>query len=229
MNARDVMTSNVVTVTPGTTVREAAARLIEHRISAAPVVNEAGKLVGIVSEGDLLHRVEIGTERRRSWWLQLLASERLLAAEYVKSHGSKVEEVMTRTVVTADPETPLQEVAMLMERNAIKRVPIVKDGKLLGIVSRANLVQAIATQGIEQESARSDELIREELMKHLSTQPWAHTALLNATVSRGVVSLWGFCSSTTEREAVRVAAERIPGVKAVEDHIQVSPIAAATA
>jgi CBS domain-containing protein len=221
MKARDIMVSQVVTVTPGTTVRDAAKLLLEHRISAVPVVNEQGNLVGIVSEGDLLHRAEIGTQQRRSWWLMLVTDDQALAADYIKTHAARVEDVMTRSVITASPDTPLRDIARLLEDNAIKRVPIVQDGKLVGIVSRANLVQAIATNGSKLETPASDSKIREELMAHFNAQPWAHSALLNATVDRGVVDLWGVIGSETERKAVRIAAETTAGVHAVNDHLMV--------
>src|SRR6516164_850700 len=144
MKAADVMMSNVITVGPDATVQEVADILLKNRISGVPVIGGQGELVGIVSEGDLLRRPEAGTVRRSPWWLGLLASNEGLAADYIKSHSRKVEDVMTRRVVTATPETPVAEVATLLEKHAIKRVPIVKDGKMVGIVSRANLLQALA-------------------------------------------------------------------------------------
>jgi hypothetical protein len=151
------------------------------------------------AKGDLMHRAEIGTERRRSWWLLLLAEDQALAADYIKAHARKVEDVMTRNVVTATPDTPLNEVARLLEKHGIKRVPIVRDGQLIGIVSRANLVQAVASSGSKLEMPLSDKTIRDKLLAHLGAQRWAHTGLLNATVNDGVVDLWGITSSETER------------------------------
>jgi CBS domain-containing protein len=172
MLARDVMVAPVITVKPSTTVKEVAELFLEKRISAAPVLDSQQKLVGVVSEGDLLHRVEAGTERRRSWWLKGLIGDDTLAAEYVKSHGLKVSDVMTRSVVAAAPETPLHEIATLMEKNAIKRVPILENGKLVGIVSRANLIQAVATARKLLDIPLSDTTIRENIMSHLKKQPW---------------------------------------------------------
>ena len=145
MKARDVMVSPVITVKPNSSVREIAKTLLEKRISAVPVIDDGGKLVGMISEGDLMHRSEAGTERQRSWWLRLMAGDDVLAADYVKAHGRKVADVMTQNIITATPDTPLDEIAVLLEMNSIKRVPIVKDGQLVGIVSRANLVQAVAS------------------------------------------------------------------------------------
>jgi CBS domain-containing protein len=228
MKARDVMVSPVITVKPSSTVKEVARIFIDRRISAAPVVDDQGKLVGIVSEGDLLHRSEAGTERKRASWLMLLTGNDTLAAEYVKAHARKVADVMTRKVVTATPDTPLHEIASILEKNSIKRVPIVRDGQLVGLVSRANLLQAVATARKELEIPLSDTTIRDQLQSHLAAQPWAHTSLLNVTVSGGVVDLWGITSSDAERKAIRVAAESAPGVRAVNDNLIVRPLEAWT-
>jgi CBS domain-containing protein len=223
MKARDVMVSPVVTVKLNACVKEVARVLLDQRISAVPVVDDQGKVVGIVSEGDLLHRSEVGTERRRSWWLLGLTREETLAAEYVKTHGRKVADVMTSKVITATPDTPLHEVAGLMETNSVKRVPIVKDGQLVGIVSRANLVQAVASARGELEIALSDASARETLLAHLQQQAWARPWLLNVLVNDGVVDLWGVARSDAERTAIRVAAESIPGVRAVNDKLVIRP------
>jgi len=182
MKARDVMVSPVITVKPSASVREVAKTFLERRISAVPVVDDQGKLVGIVSEGDLMHRTEAGTERKRSWWLQGLTGDETLAAEYVKAHARKVADVMTRRVITASPDTPLHEIASLLESNSIKRVPIVKDGQVVGIVSRANLIQAVASDRKELEIPVSDEAIRNKILANLQGEPWAHMGLLNVIV-----------------------------------------------
>jgi CBS domain-containing protein len=223
MKARDVMVSPVITTKPGALVRDVAKLFLEKRISAVPVVDDQGRLVGIVSEGDLIRRVEADTGRQRSWWLRLLSGDEKQAAEYVKSHAKKVSDVMTTSVTTARPDTPLYEIASLMGKNAIKRVPIVSDGKLVGIVSRANLVQAVASAPAELKIAPSDEGIRDRLMKHLEGQPWAHTHQLNVTVNHGVVDIWGVTYSESERDAIRVAAENIPGVRAVNSRLFIPP------
>jgi CBS-domain-containing membrane protein len=219
MKARDVMVSPAVTVTPSCTVQEAAKILLQHRVSGLPVVDDRGALVGIVSEGDLLHRAETGTERVHSWWLRVVAGDGTLAADYAKAHARKVADVMTRDVVTAAPETPLNEIAMLLEKHAIKRVPIVENGQPVGIVSRANLIQALASSPAPPEVPRSDTRIRDDLLAHLRAQPWAHTSLLNIMVNHGVVNLWGMTYSDAERKAIRVAAETAPGVRAVNDYL----------
>jgi CBS domain-containing protein len=213
------MVSPVITVKPSTSVKEAAKILLDKRISAVPVVDDQGKLVGIVSEGDLLHRAEAGTQRRRPWWLLALTDDQGLAAEYVKTRASKVSDVMTTELVVAGPDTPLHEIASLLESHSIKRVPILQAGQLVGIVSRANLIQAVASDRKTLEIPLADAAIRDKLLSHLKTQHWAHTGLLNATVSDGVVDLWGISDSDTERKAIRVAAESMPGVRAVNDHL----------
>lgn len=219
MKARDVMVSPVVTVKPDASVKELAKTLLERRISAVPVVDDQGKLVGIVSEGDLLHRAEAETQRQRPWWLLVMTSDETLAADYIKEHSRKVADVMTKNVITAGPDTPLHEIARALERHAIKRVPIMQDGQLVGIVSRANLIQAVASDRKKPEISASDTAIREKLLAHLQAQRWADTGLVNATVTDGVVDLWGVSSSDVEQKAIRIAAESIPGVVAVNDHL----------
>ena len=228
MKARDVMVSPVITVKPSSSVRDVAKIFLERRISAVPVIDEQGKLVGIVSEGDLMHRTEAGTERKRSWWLQGFTGDETLAAEYVKAHARKVVDVMTRHVIAASPDTPLHEIANMLESNSIKRVPIVKDGQVVGIVSRANLIQAVASVRQELDIPLSDAVICNKLLANLQGEPWAHTGLLNITVSGGVVDLWGITKSDAERKAIRVAAESIPGVCTVHDNLIKRPMEAWT-
>jgi CBS domain-containing protein len=220
MKARDVMVSPVITVKPHASVQEVAKTLVDRRISAVPVVDDVGKLVGIISEGDLMHRSETGTERQyRRWMIRLVAGDASLPADYIKAHGRKAADIMTKNVITVSPEEPLDEIAILLERNSIKRVPIVTGGQLVGIVSRANIVQAFAAMPKGLEIPLSDSKIRDKLLSHLKEQLWAHTGQLNVTVTDGVVSLWGITSSETERQAIRVAAEATPGVKAVNDYL----------
>ncbi len=176
-----------------------------------PVVDDLGKLVGMVTEGDLIRRSESGTEQQRPWSPVLMISDQRLAEDYVKSHASRVADVMTAKVITATPDTPLNEIAESLEKNGIKRVPIVHDGQVVGIVSRANLVQVIATSGSKLDIPLSDLTIRDKVLKHLNSQRWAHTALLNVTVNGGVIDLWGLAASEAERHAIRVAAENTPG------------------
>ena len=224
MKARDIMVSPVITVKPSLSVRNVANLFLERRISAAPVVDDAGTLVGIISEGDLLRRVETDTERDRSSWLRLLTAGDDLATEYMKARARKVADVMTKRVVTATADTPLKDVATLMEKNSIKRLPILSAGRLAGIISRSNLVQALATAPKALEMPLSDAAIRDKLLSHLHREPWSHTSQLNVTVSAGIVDVWGICHSDAEREAVRVAAENIPGVRGVNNNLSMPPV-----
>jgi CBS domain-containing protein len=224
MNARDVMVSPVIVVKENKTVRDVAKLLIGKHISAVPVVDGGGKIIGIVTEADLLRRAEAGTERPVSWWLSLISGDRAVADDYVKSHAVKVKDIMTRDVKTADPGTALVEIANLFEEHQIKRVPIVsKGGDLVGIVSRANIIQAIASARPKLEISPSDATIRKKLIDELKKQPWSHAHRINATVTAGVVDLWGFVESEEERRAIAVAAETILGVTGVNDHLKRKP------
>lgn len=224
MIAQDVMTSPVITVGENATIQDVARLLIKERISAVPVVDAAGKLAGIVTESDLMRRAEIGTERHYSWWLWMLSDARTLAADYVKSHAVSVNDVMTRSVRTAAPDTPLHEIAEVFEKHHIKRLPVVnKSGDLVGIVSRANIIQAVASTRPQLEISLPDATIRSRLLEELEKQPWAHAHKLNITVTNGVVEFWGFVETEQERQAVKVAAESIAGVKAVTDNLKRTP------
>jgi CBS domain-containing protein len=224
MKAADVMISAVVSVRPNARVKEVASTLLANRISAVPVIDEQGELLGIVSEGDLMRRAEAGTERRRSWWLEQLTGKQVLAAEYVTSHSHKVTDVMTRSVITATPETPLGEIATLLEKNRIKRVPIVQNGKVVGIVSRANLLQALASMSAKDATTTraDDSEIRDKVLSRLNAELW-RPSLLNVTVHGGNVDLWGFVTSNDEKKAARIAVEGIVGVKSINDHLTIPP------
>jgi len=226
MLAKDVMTKQVVTVPPGTSVPEIARLLLQRRISAVPVVDADGRVLGIVSEGDLIRRPEVGGARRRSWWLSLLSGSGNDPAEYVKAHGGQAGDVMTRPVVTVAEDTPAEDIARLLEERRIKRVPVVRRGKLVGIVSRADLLRGLAsTKARPRQPARaSDRAIRDKLVKRLEREPWAPLGQLNVIVTDGVVHLWGLVDSAEQRRALQVAAREISGVRAVEDHLgEVAP------
>ena len=231
MRAMDVMTTGVITVDPDMSVQAVAKLLFERGISGVPVVDAADRLVGIVSEGDLLHRVETGTERvagrRRSWWLDTIGSDQELARDYVKSHGRTAKDVMTREVISVTETTDLAEVAMLLETKRIKRVPVLRDGKLVGIVSRANLVRALAMITSDPaDAATDDRTIRAELLAELMTQEWFKTQdwfkiwAADVIVRDRVVHFWLAANqSEEERRALRVAAQNVAGVRRVEEHI----------
>jgi CBS domain-containing protein len=240
MRAMDVMTTEVITVDPDTSVQALARLLSERGISGVPVIDSENRLVGIVSEGDLLHSVETGTERRperltgrrRSWWLDTIASDQDLARDYVKSHGRTVKDVMTPDMISVTDTTELAEIAMLLETKRIKRVPAVRDGKLVGIVSRANLVRALAAAKSEPATSadRDDRTVRQKLLSELKgqewfkMQDWSKIWAADILVRDRVVHLWfSHNQSEEERRALRVAAENFPGVRGVEEHVVPAP------
>lgn len=221
MQARDVMITDVVTVTPQTPVPDIARRLLERRISGAPVVDSAGRLVGMVSEGDLMRQTE-GAGGQRSWWLQLLSGNAGVAKDYTKDHGRRAEHVMSSDLITVGEDTPIGEIARTLEKHRIKRVPVVRDDRLVGIVSRADLLQAIAAGPARQSDAPTDDrTIRQAVLTELANVGFA-TGGINVMVNDGVVSLWGLVASDEERRALALAAENTPGAKAVENNLVVS-------
>jgi CBS-domain-containing membrane protein len=184
------------------------------------VVDKDGRLVGIVTEGDFLRRAETGTQRRRPGWLEFLVGPGRLAEDYARSHARKVAEVMTAEPITVDEDTSLDEIVKLMEKRQIKRLPVVRGSSVVGIVSRANLLHALASVAREAKPAeQSDTAIRALLMAELAKQSWSPLALINPMVRNGVVELWGTITDERERAALVVAAENVPGVKAVRDHL----------
>jgi CBS domain-containing protein len=220
MKAKDVMTRNVISVAPDASVFEALRLMLQHKISGLPVVDCAGGVVGMVTEGDFLRRAETGTERKRPRWLEFLVGPGRLASDYVRSHARRVDEVMTYEVETVTEDAQLDDIVALMERHRIKRVPVVRDGQVVGIVSRANLLRAFA--GIAAEipaGPQSDEAIREGVLAELGRQSWGPGHSIDVIVRNGVVELWGTVIEARFRDAARVAAETVPGVKAVKSHI----------
>jgi len=224
MRAIDVMTSQVVTATPQTTVEDAAKLMINNRISGLPVVDEDRRLVGVITEGDLLRRAETGTERQRSRWSEWFSPNSRLAGEFIKSHARRVADVMSGDVVSVTQLTTLGEIADLMEARRIKRVPILHDGKLVGIVSRADLLRVLASGGTNLPGDDRDGVIRSRLLADLRNQRWANCSEADIVVSDGVVHLWGVVRSEEERKALRIAAENTPGVRGVEDHTISGPL-----
>ncbi|WP_321917308.1 MULTISPECIES: CBS domain-containing protein [unclassified Paraburkholderia] len=220
MQASDIMTTDVITVRPNASIFEAATLLADHHISGIPVVDDSGAVVGILSESDLLHRVETGTGKpQRSWFGEFLHSTRKLAGEYLKENAVKVDDVMTANVVSVSPSTPLSEIADVLERLRIKRVPVLDQGKLVGIVSRANLIRALASAARpDQAGLVSDETIHRDVIQALAGHRWAMPAE-NVVVKEGVVHFWGTVNSEEERKAILVSAQLVPGVKGVEDHL----------
>lgn len=221
MQAKDVMTTHVVTVGPDTSVEAVAKLLLERRISAVPVVDASGRLQGMVSEGDLMRRAELGTERQRSWWLTLFAGDDGRATDYVKAHGRTAADVMTPKVVTVGERMPLEKIATLLERHHIKRVPVVRNGKVVGIVSRANLLHGlVARKAPGRPPAASDRAIRTQVRKELE-RAGVDRPYVNVVVARGVVELWGFVDTDAQKRALRIAAASVKGVKQVVDNVTV--------
>ena len=223
MQAIKVMTRTVVTVPADATVWAAADILLGARVSAAPVVDADGRMLGIVSEADLMNRPELGTVPSRSWLQRLLTDEAILARDYLRSHSHRVVDVMTRKVVSVDERTDLKEIAALMQQHQIKRVPVVRDGRVVGIVSRANLLQGLlAREPQPSGAAADDETLRIQVVGALAKHDWS-SGVSNVVVENGVVNVWGSVASPTVREAVRVAAENVPGVQRVVNKVVVLP------
>ena len=220
MRAKDIMTTDAITIAPDVSVQEIAKLLLARGISGVPVVGPEGALVGLVSEGDLIRR-EGDPEHHRSWWLNLFASPEELAQDYVKNHGHRAEDVMTREVVTVTEDTPVGEIARLLERRRIKRVPVMRDGRIVGIVSRANLLHGLATHEDRLGTTPSpdEHTIREEVLALVKREGWITHGSFNVMVSGGVVELWGWVDSEDERKALRIAVEDIAGVREVNDHL----------
>jgi CBS domain-containing protein len=218
MNAGDVMTTAVVTVGPQTPVAEIVTLLLRHGVSAVPVVDESGAVLGLVSEGDLLRRAELGTQKQRSAWRAFFTGTAKLAEEYVRSHAKVAADVMTRDVVCVGPGTTLDAIANMMEEHRIKRVPVVQERRLVGIVSRANLLRAFAALPGGPSATASDAEIRAALTKELSQQAWSRRADNSVMVTGGVVHLWGMVTSQEESRALELAAQSVPGVSEVQNH-----------
>jgi CBS domain-containing protein len=221
MRVKDAMTRNVVTVTADTPVTEAMQLMLQHGISGVPVVDGTGRLLGILTDGDLVRRVAIDGGRR-PWWLARGASPEEIAVAYVKTHGTKVGDAMTKDVLTADEDEPLDAIAMRLESKGVKRLPVVKNGKIEGIISRANLLRAMAAGGLASDAADDDSL-RLAILRGIGANPGVRAQLLDVTAVGGVAHLWGNVASKAERDAVRVIAETTAGVRAVKDHVRVLP------
>ncbi|CAA2137143.1 CBS domain-containing protein [Hyphomicrobium sp. ghe19] len=220
MKALDIMTKNVVSVTPDSSIADMAATMQKFRVSGLPVIDANGALVGMVTEGDCLRRAETGTETKRSGWRSFLAAPSTLAGEYVRSHGRKVSDVMTRDLVTIGEHTDIDEIVHLMEKHQIKRLPVLRDDAVIGIVSRANLVQALASLARGASSVREDDaVIREKVRAELGKLPWMASEFITPTVKDGIVDLWGSFTAYQQDEAAVVAAENVPGVKEVRNHL----------
>lgn len=223
MQAKDVMTPWVATIDPDSTIRDAAKMMLERRVSALPVVDGKDRLVGIISEGDLVRRPELGTDQARSWWLRLLGMTGENAADFAKTHATRVRHAMTSPVVSVTEGTPLGKIALLLEGRRIKRVPVLRAGQLVGIVSRADLVRQLAVAPPARRPASGDDRSLRRRMLNQVRESGVDASYLNISASGGVLHLWGGVRSDAEKRALRVAAQRVPGVRRLEDHTFVMP------
>jgi CBS domain-containing protein len=220
MRAGDVMTREVISLEEDATAMQAAMLMLKHRISGLPIVDANGTVVGIVTEGDFLRRVELGTQPRRRRWLEFLIGPGRLAKEYVHACGRKVRDIMTSEPQTIVEATPVEEIVRLMEQHRIKRLPVVRAGRLVGIVSRANLLRAFARLSREKKAAATNDTeIRERVIGALGKHRWTSLGLFDVMVHNGVVELWGSVTGDCARQAMGIAAENVPGVKAVRNHL----------
>ena len=222
MKARDIMTTAVHSVRPETPVSEIASLMTERHISGVPVLDEHGKLIGIVSQSDLIHRREIGTEPKRKWWLRVFGDPDALAREYTKTHGLHARDVMTRHIVSVNADADLAEVAAMLDTNKIKRVPVVRAGMLEGVITRSDLVRALSKAARKPNAdALDDATLQRQLTKKMNEQPWLNASYINLVVEKGSVEIWGFASSQAQRDALLVLIEETGGVKAIDDHLHI--------
>lgn len=224
MEAKDVMTTDVVSVHAMDSVFDAAELMLGASVSALVVVNDRREPIGVLSEADLIRRAEIDTTSKKSWLARIVESDAKAAHEFVSTHTRRVSDIMTREVVTAEEETSLGDLVTRMQRHHVKRIPIVRNGILVGVVSRADLVRAVLSR--EQrcpEPPPNDQALRQAVVNALNTHAWTLKAPLNVVVDEGVAHLWGFVESPDVRNACRVAAEGVPGVRGVKNHIRLTP------
>lgn len=222
MKVQDVMTKDVVSVRPDAPIREVAALMAEKRISGVPVMMADGTVVGVVSQSDLLHRAELGTDRRSKWWLGFFADDRRLAKEFAQSHGQTARDVMARYVVTVSEDLELAEAAEMLDSHRIKRLPVLRDGKLVGMLTRSDLVRALASARQDGTAGSSDDTaIHKELYARMRNERWLRESLVSATVENGVVTLTGFVEAAEQRTALKVLAEEVAGVGRVDDRLTV--------
>jgi CBS domain-containing protein len=222
MQARDIMTASVETVRPDTEVREIVKRLLARNISAMPVVDDQDKVVGIVSEGDLMHRSENETERQQSWWIRMFAEPLDRARDFVKANAQHAKNIMSREVISVTEDTSLVEIAETLEKHHIKRVPVMRDGKLVGIVSRANLLQGLVAAGAKTVVSENDRDLKDAIEGAMNAAG-LNAQYVNVVVADGSLTLWGMVETKAEQAALGIAAERVAGVGRVDNHIGVMP------
>ncbi len=222
MKAHEIMSGNVITASPTTPVRDVAALMTENRISGIPVVSDDGTVVGIISESDLLRRAELGTEPKRKWWLVFFSDPDAMAREYTKTHGLKAKDVMSRQVVSVAEDADLKEIADTLESRKVKRVPVLRDGKLVGIISRADLVRAFGKVEVARPVAPvDDDALQKLILSKMRAQDWLDGTYLNVAVRSGIVELRGFIATAEQRRALRVLIEGTSGVRQVDDQLTI--------
>jgi CBS domain-containing protein len=219
MRVEEIMTKDVITVSPKTPIHEAAELMIDHGVSGLPVVDDAGSVVGIVSEGDLILREK--PRERAPWWRLFFGDSERLAREYQKAHGMTVGEVMTRSLITVSPDLPIESAALILDQHGIRRVPVVADGQLVGIVSRGDLIKTLAKAPARAGGQPSDERLVREMRARLAEEPWVSNRGIVVQAGDGVLSLWGLVLTETEKSAVETMARTIEGSKGIDSHLVV--------
>lgn len=228
----EVMTRDVATLTADATVADAARLFADRNISGVPVVDKRGAVIGIISEADLLHRSEIKTERPHSWWSGLFETDASLARDFVRQGARKVADIMNTDVITIRENAQLSTAANLLDKHKVKRLVVLRGETLAGIISRADIVRAFAKASEEKPEAsftRTDDDIRQALADRLTQESWAKAQFVSTHVHDGVVDLCGFVNSESQKKALRVLAENLPGVQAVRDRVKIQEIPIITA
>jgi len=222
MKAHEIMTRDVMTVRSDTSVRDIAALMVEKHISGVPVLTDDGKLIGMVSQSDLLHRAEVGTDRKHKWWFRILADSSALAREYTKAHGLRARDIMSRYVVFVRDDAELRDVADILDKRRIKRVPVVRGDRLVGLITRGDLVRALSQVQVSTAAkAISNADLHKMLYDRIRSQSWINDNYISLTVNDGIVELAGFVERDEQRNALRVLVEETDGVSRVDDKIRV--------
>ncbi len=224
MKAQDIMTREVETVGPDTSVLDIAAIMVEKHISGVPVLTESGEIIGMVSQTDLLHRVELGTEREssRKWWFGNLADASAMAREYAKAHGLRAQDVMSRYVISIRDDAELRDVAEIFDSHRIKRAPVLEAGRLVGIITRGDLVRALSQLQISKSVEKVDNaVLHKAVHERIRAQPWINESYIAVTVNDGVVELWGFVDTVDQHSALRALVEETDGVRRLDDKVNV--------
>ncbi len=221
MKIIEIMTKDVVTVAPDTPVQEIARLMAQKHISGVPVVDADGTMTGIVSHSDLLHRPETGTEPRRRRWIDLFADPDTLARAYTKTHGMKARDIMTRKVVWVDAQSDLRDAADVLDKRDVKRVPVLENNRIVGILSRGDVVRAFAMQPPRQAGQVSDAAVQTAIQKRFAEQNWLDATFVSVSVRDGVAELSGIIRSKAQLAAVETMVEETSGVTAIRNALKV--------